>query len=335
MKKVVSLALAVMLLLSLSAFAFAEEKPVHLKFSVMENEEHPQGLLMAAFKEKVEELSEGNITVDIFYNGSLYSLEAAMQAIRSGELEMTNTSMQVSSEYLASKGLLNMLTSTFVFKDYEHMRKVVDGEIGESLFNQFIEENVGYVPIGFFYNGSRQLNLRTDKEVMKPEDLKSTILRMPSSDAWIAAGESLGAKVTPLAYSEVYTALQNGTIDAQDNPMPAVKTAKFYEVTKQLCMTYHIIDCEIVALNTDTWNSFSDQQKAWVKEAVDYAVKVCDDATIALESDLVAFFENEGLKIVYPDHDAFASYALNYYKEKGLTADWDMDLYQQIQDMAK
>ena len=254
-----------------------------------------------------------------------------MQAIRFGELEITTTSMQVTEEYLPS---IAMLTSTFIFKNYDHMRKVMDGKVGKDLFNQMATKGVGYVPIGFFYNGSRQLNLRTEEEVTKPEDLKSTILRMPSSAAWIAAGESLGARVTPMAYAEVYTALQNGTIDAQDNPLPAVKTMKFYEVTKQLCMTYHIIDAEIVALNTDTWNSMSEQQQNWVSEAMKYAVEVCDCATIKLENELVAFFEEEGLKIVYPDHDAFATYALNYYQKKGLADDWDMDLYQKIQDMA-
>lgn len=333
MKRFVSLFVVMVLaIVTTVCCAAAEDKPINLKFSVMENEEHPQGLLMAAFKEKVEELSGGNITCDIFYNGSLYSQEAAMQAIRSGELEITTTSMQITAEYLPS---IAMLTSTFIFKNYDHMRKVLDGEIGEDLFNQMAEKDVGYVPIGFFYNGSRQLNLRSDVEVTKPEDLKSTILRMPSSEAWIAAGESLGAKVTPMAYAEVYTALQNGTIDAQDNPMPAVKTMKFYEVTKQLCMTYHIIDAEIVALNTATWNAMSEQQQGWVREACKYAVEVCDNATIQLESELVSFFEGEGLKIVYPDQEAFAAYALNYYQEKGLTADWDMDLYQKIQDLAE
>lgn len=333
MKKLISLLLVLILAMSIASIAIAEEnKPVTLKFSVMENEEHPQGQLITAFKEKVEELSGGNITVNTFYNGSLYSLEAAMPAIRSGELEMTITSMQVTAEYLPS---INMLTSTFIFKDYDHMRKVMDGEVGQKLFDDMLNGDVGYIPVGFCYNGSRQLNLRSDVEVTRPEDLKSTILRMPSSEAWIAAGESLGAKVTPLAYAEVYSALQNGTIDAQDNPLPAVKTAKFYEVTKQLCLTYHIIDAEIVAMSTKTWNALSDQQKEWVREAMDYAVGVCDNATNQLESELISFFEGEGLKIVHPDHDAFATYALNYYKEKGLADDWDMELYQKIQAMAE
>lgn len=335
MKKIIAFILVLALSVSVFAFtgvsAFADDKTV-IKVSLMENEEHPQGLLAAAFEQKLEELSAGAIDVQVFYNGALYSQEAAMQAMRAGNLEVTFTSLQITAEYLPS---VNMLTSTFIFKDYDHMRKVMDGEVGEKLFEQMNNDTVGYVPVGFFYNGSRQLNLRTDKEITRPEDLKSTILRMPSSDAWLAAGESLGAKATPLAYAEVYTALQNGTIDAQDNPLPAVKTMKFYEVTKQISLTYHIIDAEIFAYSSKMWNALSAEQQAWVKEAADYAIKVCDDAVIEQEAELISFFENEGLKIVHPDYDAFKEYAFNYYQEKGLTDSWDMDLYNEIQAMAE
>lgn len=333
MKKLLALTLCLVLVFGIfsSTSCFAAPSKTVIKLSLMENEEHPQGLLAAAFEKELEELSNGEIDVQVFYNGSLYSLEAAMPALRSGDLEATLTSMQVTAEYLPS---INMLTSTFIFKDYNHMRKVMDGEVGQMLFEQMNNDTVGYVPVGFFYNGSRQLNLRTDKPVTKPEDLKSTILRMPASDAWIAAGESLGAKATPLAYSEVYTALQNGTIDAQDNPLPAVKTMKFYEVTKQISLTYHIIDAEIFAFSAKVWNSLSAEQQGLVKEAADRAIQVCDEATIAQEAELISFFEDEGLTIVHPDYEAFKDYAYNYYVDKGLTADWDMDLYNQIQAMA-
>lgn len=334
MKKIVAVALCLMLVFTtlLSATAFADSQKTVIKLSLMENEEHPQGLLAAAFEKELEALSDGQIDVQVFYNGSLYSLEAAMPAMRSGDLEATFTSMQVTAEYLPS---ISMLTSTFIFKDYDHMRKVMDGEVGETLFEQMNNDSVGYVPVGFFYNGSRQLNLRTTEPIMKPEDLSSTILRMPSSDAWIAAGESLGAKATPLAYSEVYTALQNGTIDAQDNPLPAVKTMKFYEVTKQISLTYHIIDAEIFAFSYKAWNALNDEQQGWVKEAASRAIKVCDEAVIAQEAELISFFEDEGLMIVHPDYDAFKEHAYQYYVEKGLTADWDMALYDQIQAMAE
>ena len=335
-KKLISTMLILVLVVSLLAIgggaAYAAPAKTVIKLSLMENEEHPQGLLAAAFQKELEELSDGQIEVQVYYNGSLYSLEAAMPALRSGDLEATFTSMQVTEEYLPS---INMLTSTFIFKDYNHMRKVMDGEVGKLLFDEMNNDSVGYIPVGFFYNGSRQLNLRTSDPITKPEDLKSTILRMPSSDAWIAAGESLGAKATPLAYAEVYTALQNGTIDAQDNPLPAVKTMKFYEVTKQICLTSHIIDAEIFAFSVKAWNSLSEEQQGWVKEAAQRAIKVCDDAVIDQESELLDFFEGEGLTIVQPDYEAFKEYAYNYYVEKGLTDNWDMDLYAKIQAAAE
>lgn len=308
--------------------AFAEEKTMHFRFSIEENEAHPQGVLAKTFKKNVEEMSNGNITVDVFYNSTLYAMDPAIQAIRAGDSDMTIASMQKTAEYLPS---ISMLTSTFIFRDYEHARRVLDGEIGQTIFSEMATTELRYIPLGFFYNGARQLNLRTSKEVKKPEDLRETILRMPAAETWITAGESLGAKVTPMDYSEVYMALASGTIDAQDNPLPAVKTAKFYEVTKQICMTSHIINMELVIINTNVWNSMTSQQKKWMHDAATAAIKEADQTTIKEEAELLDFFASQGLKIVYPDHDAFISHALKYYQDNGLTQNWNMDMYREIQ----
>lgn len=338
MKKIFALIMACLMMAALLAgcgspkdtAAAGNEKKV-IKLSITENEEHPQGLLIQTFKKELEEISNGHFEVQLYYNSSLYTQEAAMQALLSGDLEMTATSMQVTEEYMPS---INMFTSTFFFKDYDHMRKVLDGEIGQELVQE-MHDTMAYFPIGFFYNGSRQLNLRTTEEITKPEQLKNTILRMPTSEAWLAAGESLGAKTTPLAYSEVYGALQNGTIDAQDNPLPAVKSAKFYEVTKQICLTYHIIDAELLAINTKFWDDLTEEEQGWIAQAAEMGIKACDEAVIQQEAELLSFFESKGLKIVTPDHDAFAAYARKYYEDKGYTARWDMELYEKVQDLAK
>ena len=226
-----------------------------------------------------------------------------------------------------------MFASTYMFKSYDHMRKVMDSDVVKDLADQ-VKEAAGYYPIGWYYNGSRQLNLRTDKEVTKPEDLAGVVLRMPDSEAWIAAGESLGAKVTPLAYAEVYTALQTGTIDAQDNPMLGTKNSMFYEVTKQMSLTYHIIDFGLIAVNNSVWDSLTEEEQGWMKEAAAEAVKACDATQLAAEAELIDFFKEQGLKIVNPDIDAFAEHAHAYYQEHGLTKDWDMELYDVIQGMA-
>lgn len=328
MKKLVSLLLALCMVVCFAATASAKTV---LKLCSLENEEHGQGVLLTTFKEKIEELSGGTIEVKNYFNGSLYTQDGAIPPLISGELEMNLTSVQQTADYLPP---IAMFASTFMFKSYDHMRKTMDSQIGIDLAEK-VKEAAGYYPIGYYYNGSRELNLRSDKEVTKPEDLKGVVLRMPNSEAWIAAGESLGAKVTPLAYAEVYTALQTGTIDAQDNPLPGTRNSKFYEVTKQLCITNHIIDFGLIAVNAGVWDSLTEEEQGWMREAAAAAVKACDETQLALEAELISFMEENGLKIVYPDINAFAEYAHNYYIDHNLTADWDMDLYDEIQKLAE
>lgn len=330
MKKLVSVLLALAVLLSATSCTSAE-KTRTLKMCTLENEEHGQGVLLTTFKKNIEELSGGKIKMELYFNGSLYTQDGAIPPLISGELDMNLTSVQQTADYLPS---IAMFASTYMFKSYDHMRKVMDSDIGIELAEQ-IKEASGYYPIGYYYNGSRELNLRTDKEVTKPEDLSSTILRMPNSEAWIQAGESLGAKVTPLAYAEVYTALQTGTIDAQDNPLPGTRNSKFYEVTKQLVITNHIIDFGLIAINGTLWDSLSEEEQGWMREAAKAAVKACDETQLGLESQLISFMEEQGLKIVYPDIDAFAEYSHNYYVNNNLTTAWDMNLYDLVQSMAE
>ena len=330
-KKILSVIFVVVLTIGMLSGCGAKNEKVVLKFCTLENEEHGQGVLLNTFKKELEALSGGEIEVQVYHNGSLYTQDGAIQALNSGELEMNLTSLQAAAEYLPS---IAMLGSTYMFKDYGHMRKVMDSEIGDELRQQ-VKDAAGYIPLGYYYNGSRQLNLVQEEPINKPEDLKGVILRMPSSEAWIAAGESLGASVSPMAYSEVYTGLQTGTIDAQDNPMPAVKTAKFYEVTNQLCLTYHIVDFGLIALNAKVWDSLNEEQQGWLMQAADLAAKACDEVILKNEAELISFFETEGLSIVYPDIDAFSEYAHSYYVDNNLTSDWDMDLYERIQSMAE
>lgn len=333
MKKAIAVLLVLVMVLGVAALSGCGQKSdkIVLKICTLENEEHGQGVLLTTFKQKVEELSGGTIEVQTYHNGSLYTQDGAIPALKSGELEVNLTSLQQTADYLPS---ISMFASTFMFKNYDHMRKVMDSEIGENLKKQ-VKDAAGYIPLGWYYNGSRQLNLVKKDPVMTPADMKGVILRMPSSDAWLAAGESLGASVSPLAYGEVYTALQTGTIEAQDNPMPAVKTAKFYEVTNQLCLTYHIIDFGLIAMNAKLWDTLNEEQQGWLVEAANAAAKACDEVILKGEAELISFFQNEGLSIVYPDVNAFAEYAHNYYVSKNLTADWDMDLYDRIQKMAE
>ena len=122
-----------------------------------------------------------------------------------------------------------------------------DGEIGKEMY-RLVEDKMGIKVLTVGYLGTRELNLRTEKEIKTPADLAGVKLRMPGSDTWLFLGKALGANPLPVAFGEIYTALQTGAIDGQDNPLPTVRATKFYEVTKQIVITDHLVDSIFLAL---------------------------------------------------------------------------------------
>lgn len=310
----------------------AAEESFVLKFACHENEKHAQATGLFKAKEVIEKLSGGKITIQLYFNSSLYTQTAEQDAILSGELETAFSSAQVLADYVPE---LAMLTTPYMYSSYDHMEAVLNGDLGRKEIFTKVSDKLNCVVLGAWYNGSRQLNLRSNKPVTRPEDMKGIVLRMPNSAAWIAVGESLGAKVTPLAYGEVYTALQTGTIDAQDNPMPADKMMKFYEVTKQISLTYHIIDAVWPVITKGIWNRMSSGQRDMIYKAFDEGRKACEAQIMKEEKELVAFFKEQGLIITNPDIPAFKKYAYDYYVSTGRTKTWNMDLYNRIQALAK
>ena len=123
------------------------------------------------------------------------------------------------------------------------------------------EDQLGIHILGPTYFGTRQVGLRLDKEINTPEDMAGIKLRMPGGDAWQFLGEALGANPTPMAYAEVYTGLQTGAIDGQDNPLPNVENMKFYEVMTQIVLTSHLVGYDLLVISKDVWNAMSREQQ--------------------------------------------------------------------------
>lgn len=304
-------------------------KTINLTYNQLEPPEHPQGVTQAKFAEKLAELSNGQITVAVHASGTLFTQEGEVSAIMSGDLDLSTLAFQDMGPYLPAA---NMFAAPYIFTSYEHMEKVFapDSKVAKDFF-KMVSDACGYTPLAAMTQGSRTINTKWEKPIMTPEDVKGMILRMPNAPAWIDAGKSLGANVTPIAYSEVYTALQTGTIEGQDNPLPGTYAMKFYEVTKQISLTKHIIDVKLLCINNDTWNKLSAQQQKWVKEAAQYACKAGSQVTYDQEAELIDFFKDYGTIITYPDVNAFQAYSLKYYKDNNLTKDWDMNLYNAVQ----
>ena len=286
---------------------------------------------MKVFKEEVEKLSAGHITVDLYVAGQIYTQEAELAACREGTLDMAYFSGSWLAEFVP---YLSMFSAVYTFSGYNHMTKVLNGEIGKKIFEE-VAQKTGVRPLAAFYLGTRELNL-VEKvgPVRKPEDMKGVKLRTPASPTWIALGKALGGSPTPMSFGEVYMGLKTGAIEGQDNPLPTDKNAKFYEVTKYIILTDHLADSVWPTINEKKWQSLSDIDKLVIRKALEKAREFCDETNLKAEAELLDFFRGQGMIIIEdPDKEAFAAYAKNSYltESKDISKNWDMAIYEEIQ----
>ena len=286
---------------------------------------------MKVFKEEVEKLSAGHITVDLYVAGQIYTQEAELAACREGTLDMAYYGANWIAEFIP---YLSMFAAVYTFSSYEHMSKVMNGEIGKRVFEE-VAQKIGVRPLASFYLGTRQLNL-VEKvgSVRKPEEMKGVKLRTPASPAWIALGKALGGSPTPMSFGEVYMGLLTGAIEGQDNPLPTVKNAKFYEVTKYIVLTDHVVNSAWPSINEKRWQLLSEIDQLVIRKAIEKARKFCDETNLKAEAELLDFFRGQGLIIIEdPDKEAFAEYAKWSYlnESKDISKNWDMALYEEIQ----
>jgi len=286
---------------------------------------------MKVFKEEVESLSAGHITVDLYIAGAIYTQEGELAAVREGTLDMAYYSASWLAEFVP---YLSMIGAVYTFSGFKHMDRVLNGEIGERIFND-VAQKTGLRPLAAFYLGTRQLNV-VEKvgPVRTPEDMKGVKLRTPGSPSWIALGKALGGNPTPMSFGEVYMGLKTGAIEGQDNPLPTDKNAKFYEVTKYIILTDHVVNSVWPTINEKKWQSLSDIDKLIIRKAIEKARKFCAETNLKAETELLDFFREKGLIIIEdPDKAAFAAYAKNSYatESKDISKAWDMDLYEEIQ----
>jgi len=286
---------------------------------------------MKVFKEEVESLSAGHITVDLYIAGAIYTQEGELAAVREGTLDMAYYGPNWIAEFIP---YVSMFAAVYTFSGYEHMTKVMNGEIGKRVFEE-VAQTIGVRPLAAFYLGTRELNV-VEKvgPVRTPEDMKGVKLRTPASPSWIALGKALGGNPTPMSFGEVYMGLKTGAIEGQDNPLPTDKNAKFYEVTKYIILTDHVVNAVLPTINEKKWQSLSDIDKLIIRRALEKARKFCDETNLKAEAELLDFFREQGLIIIEdPDKEAFVEYAKWSYQNesKDISKDWDMELYEEIQ----
>lgn len=282
--------------------------------------------MWTVFKDNLEKSAPGEFDVQINLNASLFKQGTEPAAMARGNLELSSISAFDIAKLVPE---FSVFTAGYIVRDPDQQQKIFNGPIGTELFKA-VSEKMEVTPLATVYLGTRQLNLREVKNVKTPSDLKGVKLRMPGSKEWLFLGEALGATATPLAFGEVYLGLKTGTIDGQDNPLPSVRAAKFYEVTKQIVLTSHLVDGIFIAISNKSFNALSAAQKQKVTAAAQAAAAFNNENRIKEEGQIIDFFKQQGLQVSTPDVDAFRKAVQEKYKASEYAKVWPAGIVDRI-----
>ncbi|WP_439497227.1 TRAP transporter substrate-binding protein DctP [Bosea sp. (in: a-proteobacteria)] len=301
--------------------ASAQAKP-NLRFSAVFSEQDIRAEMMKRFGEAIKD----EFTLQPYYGGNLFKQGTELVAMQRNNLEMGNIAPQDISNQIPA---WSIVTSAYLFRDADHLKKVFASDVGRDL-KTMAEEKLNIKILGPTYFGARQVGLKPKKKISTPADLAGVKLRMPGGDAWQFLGQSIGANPTPMAYAEVYTGLQSGAIDGQDNPLPNVQNMKFYEVSSQIVLTSHLVGFDLLCVTKRVWDGMNAQKQAAFQAAADTAIDWSTKEHLAKEAELVDFFKKQGLEVYTPDLAAFRDFAQKKYLASDLAKSWPPGMVEKI-----
>ncbi|MDC0970902.1 TRAP transporter substrate-binding protein DctP [Alphaproteobacteria bacterium] len=266
---------------------------------------------------------------NVGYNGSMFAQGTELDAISRGNLTMSIASAQELAQFFPE---FSIFATGYVHQDAAHQVKVFNNPLMDP-FKKTVEDELGVKLLSVMYLGRRHVNLRytrDEKNIMTPADLKGVNLRMPGTDAWQFLGNALGAAATPMAFNEVYGALASGAVDGQDNPLPTVVDKKFYEVTKQISLTSHLVDLNYIAFSKETWDGLTADQQMTVQRAADAAAAYGRLKQLDKENNLADYIRNQGVEIYTPNLDAFREHVQAQYVGSEFAASWPDGVLEKI-----
>lgn len=297
------------------------QSAMKMRLSAAFTEQDPRADAYKAFAAAMK----NDIDLQPFWGNTLFKQGTELVALQRGNLEMANLAPQDISKQVPAWSLL---TSAYLFRDAAHLKKTFKSDVGRD-FIKIARDQLGIEVITPVYFGSRHVNLKPDRVIKTPADLAGIKLRMPPGEFWQFLGESIGVSPTPVAFAEVYTALQTGAIDGQDNPLLLSKLMKFDEVTTQFVLTGHVVGFDVMTVSSKAWGELKPDQQARFRASAEKAI---DDYTAkfeGLERDAIAALKAEGKKVYTPDVNAFRTFAQKRYLDK-YGQDWPKGALERI-----
>lgn len=256
-----ALALAATILVAMSTPVSAQIKEHAFKVGIGLSEDHPQALAVKFFAEQLSAKSGGKMTAKLFASGTLGNDVSMTSALRGGTLEMTvpdsSTLVSISKPF----GVINL---PLTFNNEQEADAVLDGPVGQKLLANLPEK--GLIGLGFWENGFRHVT-NSRRPIAKADDLAGLKLRVIQNPLFLDTFSALGANATPMAFTELYTAMEQGAVDGQENPPATILASKFYEVQKHLVLSRHMYSAWVLLMSKKTWDGLSAQEQKIVQDA--------------------------------------------------------------------
>ncbi|TKT69890.1 TRAP transporter substrate-binding protein [Aquamicrobium sp. LC103] len=294
------IALAATLSAGISTAARAQE--VTLKLGHLANEQNSWHKASLKFGEELSALTDGRIVVQVYPNDSLGREIDLINGMQLGSVEMT-----ITGESLQNWApMAALLALPYAYTTLEQMDAIASGDIGKQIEEQVIER-AQVRPIAYFARGPR--NLTADRAITTPAELNRMRMRVPNVPLFVDAWTALGAQPTPMAFSEVFTSLQNGTIAGQENPLALIQSASFNEVQSHVNLTEHVRSWIYLTIAEQVWDRLSEEDQGHVMEAARRAQEFEREQFLKDEEAIRADLEAKGMTFVEVDQEAFAAAA--------------------------
>lgn len=304
----IKLSLCFLLILSLSGCDIIKKDTTVIKLGHGLDTSHPVHEAMLFMAERAKEKSKGSLEIDIYPNQQLGSERETLELLQIGSLGMTKVSTGVLENFIPS---LKVFGLPFLFRDREHRFTVLESEIGEQLLNNGVDKRLK--GLTFYDAGSRSFYGKTPMN--SPEDLEGLKLRVMESNTAINMVNMLGGSPTPIAWGELYTALQQGIVDGAENNLPSFYLSRHYEVCKYYMVDEHTALPDELLVSTIVWDKLSEEEKVWLKEAAmessEFEKKLWREA----EMEALEEIQKAGVEVTYPNKDKFREMVQPMYEE--------------------
>ena len=260
---------------------------------------HPVHKAMVFMASKLDENSNGKMKLEIYPSGQLGSEQECVELLQIGSLAITKVSAAVLESFTPNYQVLGL---PYIFRSREHAFKVLDGEIGKEFLNSTEQFNIKGL---CFYDAGFRSFYTINTAINTPDDLKGLKIRVMKSQTAMNMVKSMGGSPTPIAWGELYTALQSGVVDGAENNPPSLYTSRHYEVCKKYILNEHTAVPDVLIISTVVWNKLSDQEKEWLQAAANASVPEERILWAQAEEEALREVAKAGVEIIYPDKAPF------------------------------